>query len=255
MATIGTLKEFVESKQRALKVLPLLHCCDGSTAQANVFAEEMIAEECDVYEEFISYFFYGKSSYVPNENVLPTKIWDYYPVIFVYRSDVDYSIRRIVPLDSGAFEAGLFSNYFHHSVTRSDLEIGTRVDAAARCVKAFFGTNKNYLEECLKTLSPPDCPLIAMNLANLMGTTSTEPFDRRNNTIEVQLDGNIACNGDLIEHIVLPRDFKKLDHVMDRITNHWQVSTSFYRTSRIDPARLAELAAQKALDFVEANYG
>ena len=101
-------------------------------------------DKCPVYEEHLIYFFYGKPSYIVEEEI--ENISSDPPITFIYDlTDIkDYEIKRILPFDSGAFKRynfrrGYGKKNFSYDTPKPHIIKGL--------IKLLYQTNEHYLKD------------------------------------------------------------------------------------------------------------
>lgn len=103
-------------------------------------------KECDVFEESLLYFFYGKAEYWPKKDQV-LKFGPYPPITLGYNSEdlQNYSIRRIYPFDTG----GYFKERYITEMKKEDMglfEMYPNTESIIQYIKLFFGNLNNYLD-------------------------------------------------------------------------------------------------------------
>src|SRR5262249_22731043 len=157
---------------------------------------------CPIYDENLVYGYYGRPAYKPYGKTLHTSLPGFRPICFVLRAEALKGVKRVVPLDTGALQAGAFKRHLTAVMTKENFEIGTSVDEAARFVGAFFETNKRYyfgqLRDGLK-LSPTD--LIAHAYQSIVADSGTSDVDDRRSSIEIHFTRNIRLSDKTVRAI------------------------------------------------------
>lgn len=104
-----TFKEYFE-KQNVIQepqILPITHIFNIKYVY-KFFIERNISKEylgpCDVFKEFLLYFFYGRPAFKLND-------LNAYPACFVFKSDLENTVK-IFPFDSGAYHGQRMYKYF-----------------------------------------------------------------------------------------------------------------------------------------------
>lgn len=134
-----------------MKLLPVCHnTLEGALYEIQL-KNQIEGQECSVFKENLSYFFYGKASYI-SKHVDSDILTDDLPVTMLYDlAAISNSIHRIVPFDSGGFDRyeikrGFKLEHFTlHNPTKEKL---------LKLVKSFFTTNENYLNRELAISIP-----------------------------------------------------------------------------------------------------
>lgn len=142
-----TLEEYFMGKQSNIyNVLPFCHTTPEDKLDS-IIKSGLTTKKCDVYNEDLLYFFYGKSSYVVDKNHI-VSINRKKPVGFVYLYDElkkHIKIRRLLPFDSGGFK-------YYGFGTGVDKEIFTiygshHENQIGNIIQLIYGSNKQYIED------------------------------------------------------------------------------------------------------------
>jgi hypothetical protein len=126
-------------------------------------------------------------------------------------------------LDSGAFNGGLYSRYHSDSLTIQTLEIGNRIEDAARFVTAFFESNLNYYLGRLRAdlnVSPTDIPGNAYRA--IVSDAGKTLVDDRRATIEIQHQSPIELTRNTVFGIALPWEFLQDDVLRELLVDKWR---------------------------------
>jgi hypothetical protein len=207
-----TLPEFLRAAQAgSVEVPPPVH----STTAANIFdiinAGRLMAAECKVFaKEKLCYLFIGRPSYKKSgKGDVPHWML---PVVFVMKGLEGLPIKRIHPIDTGAFASGRLPDY----LTAFELEsfaLGTDPAEIARVISAFYETTERYMKgesrsiDSIKTEMQIDVRHARIEaLVRLYSERSLEEIDDRGRNIEVQIDGDVPLAENLLG-VVLPDQY------------------------------------------------
>ena len=102
-------------------------------------------QSCDVFEpERLTYFFYGRSAYRPNQDENPNSLHHYLPVCLIFKPEASIAIKRVFPFDSGAFQHDFYRSYLHKDMMLGDFLLEANPESPGRIVRRFFTDNTNY---------------------------------------------------------------------------------------------------------------
>lgn len=201
--------DFVQKHHSFPGRLPSTHATDTFTAR-KIFKQkqELAPSQCPVFKELLLYFFYGRVAYRVHPNEPANALTSYAPVCFVLKPAAVANAKRIYPFDTGAFEAKFYENSMHHKMERGDFEVSNGDESPQRIVKAFFGTNKDYIENkpCLKAPNDP-LDLEVESFIALINDPTKNTRDDRVSAIEIQVDRSVPLSGNLLAAI-LPNNLR-----------------------------------------------
>jgi hypothetical protein len=206
---------------QALPILPLLHTTSADRFLGQIVsASELRTAKCGVYNEDLLYTFYGRPAYKPNAGTLNTSLASFRPICFLLRPTALGNIKRVVPLDTGALDRGVFSRYVTRMMTKDRFELPNTIEGAAKFVKAFFDDNKRYYFGQIHpspAFEPTD--LLAEAYCAIVADKGTSEVDDRRSTIEVQFSDSISLNPANVMAIVLPSAFLDTPPILNFVKN------------------------------------
>lgn len=144
------LTEYLKSNELKEKLLPLCHTTNQLIFRNKICVENQLKpiKECDYHNnEWLIFFFYGKSPYQPKEHQILGAI-NNLPITLIFNFDTisKYTIERLICFDSG----GYIDNKYIYKDANPDMEVFTihkpQKEHIIGLVQALFGTNIHYLD-------------------------------------------------------------------------------------------------------------
>jgi hypothetical protein len=211
-----SLNRFVDGVEPETPIMPLMHSTGGDGLLALLQSRVLKTSKCPVFNEPLLYFFYGRPAYRPYGNVLNTSNPSFRPVCLLFRPEALTDVKRIVPLDTGAFKAGLYSRHVTSHMTVEHFVIGGKVTEAARFIHSFFGSNRTYYFGQLRTdLQLKATDMVAQCYRSIVADTGISDVDDRRSTIELQSITEMHLNCDTLLAAALPEAFLEDDAISD----------------------------------------
>jgi hypothetical protein len=246
--------KFVQDHDNVGRSLPLTHATDAYSARQIFDDGQLTPRPCPVFGELILYFFYGRVAYRVHPDEPPSALKSYAPVCFVVKPEIAQEAKRIFPFDTGAFKGDLYKETMHHRMRFGDFELDASFETPQRLVKAFFGTNTDYIanEPCLKKANDP-LDFEVESFIALINDPTKNIRDDRASAIEIQLDKDVTLQGSLVAAI-LPNDLAKSKLVKD--LGRLKATPLFYSiTNRMKPSEhVGSLASTLQNFFREEGF-
>lgn len=177
--------------------LPFTHICPMYAFRGIITGEVIRPTKCDVYEEDLIYLFYGRPAYRVNQSASHRLPWSV-PILFVFDPEKTFSLRRIMPFDSGAFAKGMYGKTFADRSRSSDFELEPELESAQRLVTGLYGGNKEYYRgETNKILELSDFDFELQGIQYLAQQpgqqmpNSSNKLDERASAVEIQISNEI----------------------------------------------------------------
>jgi hypothetical protein len=227
-----TIPEFLRTAQTgSVDVPPPVH----STTAARLFdilsAGRIKATQCDVFKnERLTYLFIGRPSF-KKSGTGEAPHW-MLPVVFVIKSLTGLPIRRIHPLDTGAYASRRLPDY----VTAFDLEgfeLSSEPAEIGRAIAAFYETTERYLKgesrplDSIKTEMQIGVRHARVEaLVRLFAERSLPEIDDRGRNIEVQVSDDILIPNNLLG-VVMPDPYQ-YDPGVVRYFKEMHIRTEYY---------------------------
>lgn len=122
-----------------LTSLPINHIANLSFLETIVSSQSLkvdyLLDECEVFNEHLLYFFYGKPSFRLNDISA-------YPICFVFKK-APHKAYMAFPFDSGAFYHKRMEAYFDSlELTIKDFEISGENEITSKIIEHFFDGNE-----------------------------------------------------------------------------------------------------------------
>lgn len=173
--------------------MPMVHTTSAYYLRHIVESDAVLPQDCEVFRNKLSYFFFGRPAYKVKGDGLQGAEWEL-PACLIFDYDVISKPTRIFPFDTGAHYHKLVPNFIG-MMARSEFEATPVADAPLKIVGAFFTDIRSYFEARPKALSDferefsPnvfDAEVKAMH--RLATSESNAKLDDRRLSVEVQLD-------------------------------------------------------------------
>jgi hypothetical protein len=197
--------EQVPISNQAIDLLPVYHTCDGFDARSHIERREIkTTDVCEVFNEKITYFFYGRPAFkfaVGDESTTDLSL---YPVCFVMNLEKIGPLKRLFPFDSGAMFHKRFKRYFHHKNTVLDFELEPQTSRIKDMVFHFFGDTKNYIHPTRADRSFAVENFESVSYSKMIESHVRAEADERRVTIELQADADVALTKQSLQAIILP---------------------------------------------------
>lgn len=219
-----TLREIIASQTALAEELPLVHTTRGKALSQIIANHELRSENsCDVFNEHLIYFFYGRPAYRLVGGNKPGSGIELCPICFVFKPHtIGYSTKRVFACDSGAIQHGNFAPHIAPTDLTA-LELEASLESARRMVTLVFGNNEKYfLGQAQKTMPSSFSPGTTAHRFHALLTDETGlNADDRRSAIEVQLPSPVAIDHHLL-YVLLPKDVLNDSQVRRTIIEIWQ---------------------------------
>lgn len=171
-------------------------------------AGEMVTEDvCEVFNEQVTYLFYGRAAYKYAAPDFATKQLSLYPVCFIFDLEMITDIKRIYPFDSGAMHHDFLKPFMHDQMTLADFEIEPESRRVADIVLKFFDTNSNYLKAEPNRRDIDPLAFESEAYVKMTNAHVGSPADERRVTIEVQAGKTVPFSNGVLKGIVVPMQY------------------------------------------------
>jgi hypothetical protein len=202
---------FANAAAQAIPHLPLVHTIDWFDFRTIKSRGQMVPELCDVYAENLLYFFYGRPSFRKHMEADPVSLGSLHLVSLIFDAATLPPPQRILPFDSGAFKGGLYDGDLHPGMELPHFELDPTIDAVARAVGCFYGSNKEYFRSKVRAdLDYPCDQLEVESFVSIVASLRQSPADDRRSAIEVQIADIVDLTRANVLAVILPEQF--LDH-------------------------------------------
>lgn len=241
---------FVDGGPARLQRLPCIHATDGHSFRTILESKCLTPAMCPVYKEDLLYLSYGRPSYRVGAISEASRIRARLPVCFLLSPNAIDKCKRIMPFDSGAFASGRLIQHFSPRASLADFEMTPHIDSAQRLVSRCFDANSDYFWG--RGLSHVDYPAMqfeADGYHSLVTAAVEAEHDDRASAIEVQLDGAILLNDQVVDAVILPETFLKDPSVRRVVEDEWNAVALEYQYTRMKPLEYTS----KLYDLAEAR--
>lgn len=259
MGKTTSFQNYVGAHSPNLPFLPLTHAMDrrrwGDQTQMDSILPD--AERCDVYDEYLTYLFYGRPAFRPHGENRPSSKFGLLPVCFILREDAVRAIKRLYPFDTGAHAIGLYDYALSKDCDREVYSLPTSISSAAQCVSAFYESSEKYLLAYPKVGMPsgvdPDCE----KYIRLITETDELAVDDRVSAIELQVEVPIELK-DKVLAVIGPRD---IEYALknDAATIPWYDDNveivTYTAVGRSSPREAFGAMRERALAWLLDRYG
>lgn len=245
-------KKYISEHQFPSDSMPLVHICDCYTFRKIFTSKKILPTNCNVFNKDLAYYFYGRPSYRVNNSSQTSKSMSMFPICFIIDSDQLSTIDNAYPFDTGAFETGLFANYFHEDCLVSDFKFMKNYDFINQFVGYFYGNNKNYYDG-ITTIDKNSIPMMAYELHylhQLINTEVVENFDDRCHTLEIQTTQELNITAGGVKAMVLPAGLIN-DPAISAFLMDYDIHAITYSTSRSTPSALTSVIIAEVRKFYE----
>lgn len=209
---------FIAKQQPIDSELPLTHVTDAYRLRDIVNTQELRPKACDVFNESLLYFFYGRPAYRPGKENQPTAGKEHAPICFIV-SGMPKTIRRMFPFDSGAVHNKIVNAQFHPEVRMEDYMIEPDPSTPRRLINLFYGSMEKYLEnDPIMGLSLPTFEYEAENYYSILRGENNLRADERATTIEIQTQESMKIGG-RTQAAIIPSIFADVPEVAQKLVS------------------------------------
>lgn len=203
--------------------MPVIHATNAYTGKQIIRGELIKPNRCNVFEEDLTYLFYGRPSYKKMGESQIAQYWEL-PALFV----MDYETiqaKRIFPFDTGAFAAHRYPNFIN-MMPMEEFEVTNALSAPQRLVSAFFVDPNRYFR-----LQPRD----RSDFTHRFEVTSTEEeikalyelilsysekIDDRRFAIEIQTECEIKLKESGLKAVIIPEEYCESEDLIVLVEKH-----------------------------------
>jgi hypothetical protein len=246
----------VPLSNQAFSLLPVFHTCDGFDARTYVERNEIeTTEKCEVFNEKITYLFYGRPAYKYAAGEDSTRNLALYPVAFVLNLEKVSNVKRIFPFDTGAMSDKRYKSFIHKKNIIVDFELEPHTNRINDVVLHFFGTNDAYLQYKSKDLKDPPTSFEALSYAEMLRSFASAPADERRATIEIQAEKTVSFGSGALIGLIIPTPLRD-DPLFRTFVANNKLMIETYDIHVWNPAQcfgLISASAQRMLDKFGGN--
>ncbi len=210
--------EFIKDVNAGSGTLPLVHSTDLFRFKKIARDELLKVRSCDVYDgQSLLYFFYGKPAYRLHIEQKTLGARAFAPVCLVFNQTLADQAIRIMPFDSGAFDAKMTHPPMHPDMALAEFELAIHANAPMKLIKVFFETESNYFDGLPVPVGyEPYDNLHVDSFYRLIRLGGNRDFDDRISAIELQLDSNITLTNK-VDAVILPGPYLDRPGVAEQI--------------------------------------
>ena len=255
LTTLNYLSNFIDQLgELSQPPLPLIH-----TTNAYDFREiikdglKLRTREDAVLGEPAVYFFYGKPAYRTASDKYSILLADF-PVYLVIDPLSLSRAKHVFPLDSGAFNAGLFDDYFADKTTLEEMKLQFEMDngqvvcpdTAQKAVHALYGSNEQYFRNSVRSdLRPDSIQFEVESYFNLVNGKERTEFDDRASAIEIISGDEFNLTPDNLWAVILPEPFSVSEAVGNAFLDYSSTEMIPFTTFRSSPSYYAAMAVDQ----------
>ncbi len=249
----GRFNRFVKISKEAHPRLPLLHTCDSFEFRDIAEEGRLIPSRCDVFEETLLYFFYGRPAYRPAKGSRSVSLPAFLPITIAIDWKAVEEPCRITPFDTGAFSASMFADHLHPRMSLGDFCLDTTMDMPARAVSRFFGSNRAYYEGKPRAVEIPIVEFEAASYYSLVANNARTDYDDRRSTVEIQGDQVVRLSDKNVLLVVLPRVFLDVPTIRETLVSDWCAEIRTYSFVHCNPREYMAKIYDEVRSFFEVE--
>jgi hypothetical protein len=134
-------------------LMPLTHISKGIGAEDIVRADAINPSHCEVFNEALAYFFYGRPAYrVGGDGTV--KVEAACPYCFVFDSSLIHNAKSIHAFDTGAFHKRMYKHILLDEMAVEDFSLERDPLRPNRVIANVFTTMESYFEGDITKATP-----------------------------------------------------------------------------------------------------
>lgn len=249
MSTINNYLQKHETQDTHIDVLPMLHSCECFDSRLIIESGQLEPRLCNVFNEKLLYFFYGKPSYPVGEKAVGNRTdIEYCPVCFIVNPQ-KVKIYRVFPFDTGAFSAGKYNGFLHRNMQIDEFELDNSIESILKYITIFFRNNDNYIRGQTIINTKGHDPYID-GLISILNAQGTHEIDDRAHTVEVISQECIFLN-DAIECVIIPEDLLREDRIKAFLEQYNIRHMEYTVRTLTAPSRYNEVVFEKVMEYLK----
>jgi hypothetical protein len=200
--------DYVQKQIASSVELPMVHTTEYFRLASIKTGSILQLTACDVFNEPLLYFFYGRPAYRDASQTHPVRDIGFYPICFVFRpGTICKKVKRLYPFDTGAAHAGLYEPEIARANALADYSVVTAIENARKIVSGFFETEEQYLSNKPKSgLHFSSSESDAQSYYELITGGGDADCDDRRSAVEIQIADSLDLRQGIMA-IVLPTCF------------------------------------------------
>lgn len=233
----GRLRAFIEANQADDSILPFTHITRAYAFDEILQCDELVASECDVFNERLIYLFYGRPAYRA-KNGNNARMEFEWPIVFIFDPNSIGEIKRIFPFDTGAFHQELYRSFFDPSAEIDDFSLTPSLISLSQFVQTFYqGNDEYYSGYSRKNVDIPLRQFEAQSIQEMSRLPGVQTKvgnslrDDRSSAVEIQVDHPISLSQALLA-IVLPDPYIGEPDIQAAL-KRWNVEQEVYSYATI----------------------
>jgi len=246
-------KQRIGNENIKVPLIPLMHTCDGIGFRGILEQMEIEPRLCQVFNEHLAYYFYGRPAYRLKEKT-PTGQIELFPVCFIINPNKLNDIERAFPFDTGAFKADFYSQFVSSNLSMEDFIFEPEYDFIRKYIGLVFDSNANYYKGkpviSLSDISPLSYELRA--LFESISNKGSREVDDRCFTIEVQSKNSLNIDSESIEAIVLPSELIEDEDVLNLYMDY-DIELITYEVYRSAPSSTTSVILNKVSEYYQGT--
>lgn len=241
---------YIDSMGANLPDMPATHKQEWYMAEKVLASGQIEPVPCDVFQESLAYFFYGRPAYRFSRKEGSRGDRAYYPVCFVLDLNAIH-IDKVFPFDSGGFARGMYDGFFHRKM---DVNLFSLCPPTMETIKSFinyfYGNNNLYYRSEGRLIdSSLFTNLEFQSFVNFFNNRGEEVFDERCSTIEVISKTSTVLSESLIA-VIAPVDFKTAHGKALRELRGGTVDIITYNTFKGNPGSYNGVIRDKLYEYL-----
>jgi hypothetical protein len=163
--------------------LPFFHTTKAVGARDILTSKEIAPQDCKIFGQDISYFFYGRPAYrIAADGAV--KVESSCPFCFMFEPSLAADVAHYFAFDTGAFSKRLYTRHLEEEMNVEDFEIGNKYANANKLISVVFEDIHAYLSgntsriHDASTISTAFDSHVRAYLALLASHGRNEPDDR-----------------------------------------------------------------------------
>jgi hypothetical protein len=187
-------------------LMPLTHITKGVGANDIGLSYSVKATDCNVFQEPLAYFFYGRPAYrVGGDGSIKREAAC--PFCFIFDSELIKKAKYIYPFDTGAFEKRMYQHIVVDEMNVEDFSLEQDISRPNRIIsKVFLSREAYFTGDKTNMVSPEEgaepWEMHARSYLDLIASRGRNEPDDRIHTIEVVLGADVPLTGNLRAVIV-----------------------------------------------------
>jgi hypothetical protein len=137
------------------RLMPLTHISRGIGAEDIIRSGSVNATDCEVFNEPLAYFFYGRPAYrISGDGAI--KVEAACPYCFIFDARLIKKAKSILAFDTGAFERRLYKHILADEMNVEDFSLECDETRPNRVIAAVFSSMRTYFDGDTTKMVAPD---------------------------------------------------------------------------------------------------